>query len=105
MAFNLTRRRFLQSASLAAVSVPPAKVFSAKPGFVESTLERKASFGNEGRYRVGFAKGVSGAASGLANVVKAGSLSLRATRNLSTTAPRSAPEAMREFNCSTIRIV
>ena len=43
MAFNVTRRRFLQSASLAAVSVPLAKVVSAETGFVESPLEAKGT--------------------------------------------------------------
>ena len=39
MAFNLTRRRFLQSASLAAVSIPLSKVVSAETGFTPSPLE------------------------------------------------------------------
>ena len=44
MAFNLTRRRFLQSASLAAVSIPLSKVASAKQvGFVPSPLEAKGT--------------------------------------------------------------
>lgn len=47
MAFNLTRRRFLQSASLAAVSIPLSKVVSADTGFVESPLEPKGSFKEE----------------------------------------------------------
>ncbi len=47
MAFNLTRRRFLQSASLAAVSIPLSKVVSAETGFVESPLEAKGSLKDE----------------------------------------------------------
>ena len=47
MAFNLTRRRFLQSASLAAVSVPLSKVVSADTGFVQSPLESKGSHKDE----------------------------------------------------------
>jgi len=47
MAFHLTRRRFLQSASLAAVSVPLAKVVSAETGLVESPLEAKGSLKEE----------------------------------------------------------
>ncbi len=44
MAFKLTRRRFLQSASLAAVSIPLSQVASAKQiGFVPSPLEAKGS--------------------------------------------------------------
>lgn len=47
MAFNLTRRRFLQSASLAAVSLPLAKVVSAETSFVESPLEPKGTLAEE----------------------------------------------------------
>lgn len=47
MAFNLTRRRFLQSASLAAVSIPLSKVVSAQTGFEESPLEPKGSLKEE----------------------------------------------------------
>jgi len=47
MAFNLTRRRFLQSASLAAVSIPLAKVASAETAFVESPFEPKGSLKDE----------------------------------------------------------
>ncbi len=47
MAFNLTRRRFLQSASLAAVSIPLSKVVSAETGFTPSPLEAKGSLKEE----------------------------------------------------------
>ncbi len=47
MAFNLTRRRFLQSASLAAVSIPLSKVVSAETGFTQSPLEAKGSLNEE----------------------------------------------------------
>lgn len=47
MAFNLTRRRFLQSASLAAVSIPLSKVVSADTGFEPSPFEPKGSFKEE----------------------------------------------------------
>ncbi|WP_136796683.1 molybdopterin-containing oxidoreductase family protein [Desulfosediminicola ganghwensis] len=47
MAFNLTRRRFLQSASLAAASIPLSKVVSAETGFVQSPLEPKGSLKEE----------------------------------------------------------
>lgn len=47
MAFKITRRRFLQSASLAAASVPLAKVVTAETGFMESPLEAKGTNADE----------------------------------------------------------
>ncbi|MFV0438173.1 MAG: molybdopterin-dependent oxidoreductase [Desulfopila sp.] len=43
MAFNLTRRRLLQSASLAAVSISLADVVSAETTFIDSPLEAKGT--------------------------------------------------------------
>jgi thiosulfate reductase/polysulfide reductase chain A len=47
MAFKVSRRNFLQSASLAALSLPLAKVVSAKSGFTPSPLEAKGSLKEE----------------------------------------------------------
>lgn len=47
MAFNVTRRRFLQSASLAAVSIPLSKVVSAETSFTPSPLEAKGTLNEE----------------------------------------------------------
>ncbi|MFH2123340.1 MAG: molybdopterin-dependent oxidoreductase [Pseudomonadota bacterium] len=46
MAFNLTRRKFLQTASLAAASVPLAKVVSAETGVTKASLEPKGTMGD-----------------------------------------------------------
>ncbi len=46
MAFNLTRRKFLQTASLAAASVPLSKVVSAETGVAKSSLEPKGTMGD-----------------------------------------------------------
>ncbi len=43
MVFKVSRRRFLQSASLAALSLPLAKVVSARDGFTPSPLESKGT--------------------------------------------------------------
>ncbi len=47
MVFKVSRRRFLQSASLAALSLPLAKVVSAQDGFTPSPLEAKGSLTEE----------------------------------------------------------
>ncbi len=47
MAFNLTRRKFLQTASLAAASVPLSKVVSANSGVSKSALDAKGTFGDK----------------------------------------------------------
>jgi thiosulfate reductase/polysulfide reductase chain A len=44
MAFNLTRRTFLQSASLAAVALPLSKVIAAESGIERSPLEAPGTF-------------------------------------------------------------
>lgn len=46
MAFNLTRRKFLQTASLAAASVPLSKVVSAETGVAKASLEPKGTMGD-----------------------------------------------------------
>ncbi len=43
MAFNLTRRKFLQTASLAAASIPLSKVVSAETGVAKASLEPKGT--------------------------------------------------------------
>lgn len=70
MAFNLTRRRFLQSASLAAVSIPLSKVVSAETGFTPSPLKPKAPLRKK-LYPVAYVKCASGAVSSSAKNVKA----------------------------------
>jgi len=47
MAFNLTRRKFLQTASLAAASVPLSKVVSANTGVSKSALDAKGTAGDK----------------------------------------------------------
>ena len=47
MAFNLTRRKFLQTASLAAASVPLSKVVSASTGVTKTPLDAKGTFGDK----------------------------------------------------------
>ena len=47
MAFNLTRRKFLQTASLAAASVPLSKVVSADTGVSKSALDAKGTAGDK----------------------------------------------------------
>lgn len=47
MAFNLTRRKFLQTASLAAASVPLSKVVSASTGVTKSALDAKGTAGDK----------------------------------------------------------
>jgi len=47
MAFNLTRRKFLQSASLAAVALPLSKVIASETGITRSPLEPVGSFKDE----------------------------------------------------------
>ena len=47
MAFNLTRRKFLQTASLAAASVPLSKVVSASTGVSKSALDAKGTAGDK----------------------------------------------------------
>lgn len=47
MAFNLTRRKFLQTASLAAASVPLSKVVSANTGVSKSALDAKGTSGDK----------------------------------------------------------
>jgi len=47
MAFNLTRRKFLQTASLAAASVPLSKVVSASTGVSKSGLDTKGTAGDK----------------------------------------------------------
>ena len=44
MAFNMTRRKFLQTASLAAASVPLSKVVTADTGFVKKPFTPPGSF-------------------------------------------------------------
>ena len=44
MAFNLTRRKFLQTASLAAASVPLSKVVSASTGVTKAPLDAKGTY-------------------------------------------------------------
>ncbi len=46
MAFNLTRRKFLQTASLAAATIPLAKVVSAETGVAKVSLEPKGTMGD-----------------------------------------------------------
>ena len=46
MAFNLTRRKFLQTASLAAAAVPLSKVVSAQTGVAKASLEPKGTMGD-----------------------------------------------------------
>ena len=46
MAFNLTRRKFLQTASLAAAAVPLSKVVSAETGVAKASLEPKGTMGD-----------------------------------------------------------
>jgi thiosulfate reductase / polysulfide reductase chain A len=46
MAFNLTRRKFLQTASLAAAALPLAKVVSAETGVAKASLEPKGTMGD-----------------------------------------------------------
>ena len=45
MSLNLTRRKFLQSASIAAASIPLSKVVSAETGFVRKPYTAPGSFG------------------------------------------------------------
>ncbi len=47
MAFNLTRRKFLQTASLAAAAVPLSKVVSADTGVTKAPLDAKGTFGDQ----------------------------------------------------------
>lgn len=47
MAFNLTRRKFLQSASLAAVALPLSRAIASESGVKRSPLEAKGSFKDE----------------------------------------------------------
>lgn len=47
MAFNLTRRKFLQTASLAAASVPLSKVVSANTGVSKSALDATGTAGDK----------------------------------------------------------
>ncbi|MBN4071703.1 molybdopterin-dependent oxidoreductase, partial [Desulfotalea psychrophila] len=47
MAFNLTRRKFLQTASLAAASVPLSKVVSASTGVTKSALDTTGTAGDK----------------------------------------------------------
>ncbi len=47
MAFNLTRRKFLQTASLAAASVPLSKVVSASTGVSKSALDATGTAGDK----------------------------------------------------------
>jgi len=47
MAFNLTRRKFLQTASLAAATVPLSKVVSASTGVSKSGLDTKGTAGDK----------------------------------------------------------
>jgi thiosulfate reductase/polysulfide reductase chain A len=47
MAFNLTRRKFLQSASLAAVALPLSKAIASETGLERSPLEPVGSFKDE----------------------------------------------------------
>ncbi len=47
MAFNLTRRKFLQTASLAAASIPLSKVVSANTGISKSTLDTIGTSGDK----------------------------------------------------------
>ncbi len=47
MAFNLTRRKFLQSASLAAVSLPLSRAIASESGVKRSPLEAKGTFKDE----------------------------------------------------------
>lgn len=47
MAFNLTRRKFLQSASLAAVALPLSEAISSESGLTRSPLEAKGSLQDE----------------------------------------------------------
>ncbi|MBU0942973.1 MAG: molybdopterin-dependent oxidoreductase [Proteobacteria bacterium] len=47
MAFNLTRRKFLQTASLAAASVPLSKVVSASTGVTKAPLDAKGTNGDQ----------------------------------------------------------
>jgi thiosulfate reductase / polysulfide reductase chain A len=47
MAFNLTRRKFLQTASLAAASVPLSKVVSANTGVSKSALDAMGTAGDK----------------------------------------------------------
>jgi len=46
MAFNLTRRKFLQTVSLAAAAVPLSKVVSAETGVAKVSLEAKGTMGD-----------------------------------------------------------
>jgi thiosulfate reductase/polysulfide reductase chain A len=46
MAFNLTRRKFLQTASLAAATIPLSKVVSAETGVAKASLEPKGTMGD-----------------------------------------------------------
>ena len=47
MAFNLTRRKFLQTASLAAASIPLSKVVSANAGITKTSPDAKGTFGDK----------------------------------------------------------
>ena len=47
MAFNLTRRKFLQSASLAAVALPLSKAIASESGVTRSPFEPKGSLGDK----------------------------------------------------------
>ena len=47
MAFNLTRRKFLKAASLAAATVPLSRVVSAKSGVTKSALDAKGTAGDK----------------------------------------------------------
>ncbi|SDP09475.1 molybdopterin-containing oxidoreductase family protein [Desulforhopalus singaporensis] len=47
MAFNLTRRKFLQSASLAAVALPLSEAIASETSIQRSPLESTGSFGDE----------------------------------------------------------
>ncbi len=47
MAFNLTRRKFLQTASLAAASIPLSKVVSANAGVTKTSLEVQGTKGDK----------------------------------------------------------
>jgi thiosulfate reductase / polysulfide reductase chain A len=46
MGFNLTRRKFLQAASMAAAAVPLSKVVSAETGVAKASLEPKGTMGD-----------------------------------------------------------
>ena len=47
MTFNLTRRKFLQSASLAAVALPLSKAVASESGIKPSPFEAKGSLKEE----------------------------------------------------------